>query len=123
MSKEDRSFSILGNSLAILCGAATQKEATRIAEIMKGENELTPISLSMKLFEFDALLCADPNNKEWILNDIDRVYKKMLDDGATTFYETEEGWKAFDDAGSLCHGWSAIPIYYYHLFGIAKNTK
>lgn len=123
MSKEDRSFSILGNSLAILCGAATQKEAAKIAEIMKGENELTPISLSMKLFEFDALLCAEPNNKEWILNDIDRVYKKMLDDGATTFYETEEGWKAFDDAGSLCHGWSAIPIYYYHLFGIAKNTK
>jgi hypothetical protein len=38
----------------------------------------------------------------------------MLDNGATSFYETEEGADAFDKAGSLCHGWSSIPIYYFN---------
>ena len=44
------------------------------------------------------------------------VLKKMLDMGATTFYETEEGASSFGGAGSLCHGWSALPIYYLNLF-------
>ena len=34
-------------------------------------------------------------------------------DGATTVWETIEGSEDFSDAGSLCHGWSALPIYYY----------
>jgi hypothetical protein len=38
----------------------------------------------------------------------------MLDTGTTTFWETMGGWKTFENAGSLCHGWSAMPIYYYH---------
>ena len=25
----------------------------------------------------------------------------------------DEYWKDFGEAGSMCHGWSAIPIYYY----------
>lgn len=37
-----------------------------------------------------------------------------LQEGATTFWETEDGESAFDRAGSLCHGWSAMPIVYYH---------
>ena len=44
----------------------------------------------------------------------------MLDDGATSFYETELGEKDFHGAGSLCHGWSAVIIYYYNLFGLNK---
>ena len=37
----------------------------------------------------------------------------MLDEGATSFFETELGEKDFEGAGSLCHGWSgAIPIYF-----------
>ena len=26
------------------------------------------------------------------------------------------GASAFDNAGSLCHGWSAVPVYYFHKF-------
>ena len=44
--------------------------------------------------------------------DIKAVYKKMLDYGATSFWETELGWVDFSKAGSLCHGWSASPAYY-----------
>lgn len=49
-----------------------------------------------------------------MLEDIRRDYRKMLDAGATTVWETIEGASAFGNAGSLCHGWSAMPVYYYH---------
>ena len=37
----------------------------------------------------------------------------MLFQGAATFWETDKGLRDFDGAGSLCHGWSGIPIYLY----------
>lgn len=36
----------------------------------------------------------------------------MLKKGATTFWKTEFGYKNFDNAESLCHGWSAMSTYY-----------
>ena len=72
-------------------------------------------SLSMNCFRYDALLEADREKyKNIILDEIDETYLKMLKDGATTFWETEDGAPAFGNAGSLCHGWSALPVYYYH---------
>jgi hypothetical protein len=38
----------------------------------------------------------------------------MVESGSTTVWETEIGASDFHGAGSLCHGWSAMPIYYYH---------
>lgn len=49
-----------------------------------------------------------------ILDDIEIVYTPMLKSGSTTVWETELGESDFAGAGSLCHGWSAMPIYYYH---------
>ena len=37
----------------------------------------------------------------------------MLYNGATSFWEHIDGAWAFGDAGSLCHGWSAIPVILY----------
>ena len=42
----------------------------------------------------------------------------MLLNGARTFWETERGAEDFHRAGSLCHGWSAIPIYFYFAYGL-----
>ena len=39
----------------------------------------------------------------------------MLDCGATSFWETIIGEADFGRAGSLCHGWSAMPLYYYNI--------
>ncbi|MFD0717334.1 alpha-L-rhamnosidase C-terminal domain-containing protein [Paenibacillus sp. GCM10027626] len=40
----------------------------------------------------------------------------MLFQGATCFWETNDGANAFGRAGSLCHGWSATPLYFYYSF-------
>ena len=35
--------------------------------------------------------------------------------GTTTVWETDKGVSDFNNAGSLCLGWSALPVYYIHL--------
>ena len=79
---------------------------------------MIPNTLSMNCFRFDALLKADRvKYGPIILEEIDRDFGYMLKNGATTFWETILGQRDFEDAGSLCHGWSALPLYYYHILG------
>ena len=108
----------LGNALAILCGAVTGREAEDLCERLRTDEALTPISLSMLCFKYDAWLKVDKERYTCvILEDIEQIYTPMVDYGGTTVWETELGEKDFDNAGSLCHGWSAMPIYYYHILG------
>lgn len=113
-SSIDSRGSELVNALAILCGAAPDEKALA-QKLAANTDDWTPATLSMTCFLYDALLKADRKAyAPFILADIDRKYEKMLDAGATSFWETEKGEADFDAAGSLCHGWSAMPIYYYH---------
>ena len=69
----------------------------------------------MKCFCYDAMLKTDSEKySNYIFDDIEKTYTPMLEYGTGTVWETEDGEKDFDNAGSLCHGWSALPIYYYH---------
>ena len=72
----------------------------------------------MKAFKYDALLKNNREKyKDSVLSEIRKTYKIMVDSGLGTVWETIEGETAFDNAGSLCHGWSAIPIYYFDILG------
>lgn len=101
----------LGNAFALLIGLGDE----RTAEAVKNDKNLVPATLSMMTFVYDALLKSSKNCKEYILNDIREKYGHMLKEGATSFWETIEGQSAFSNAGSLCHGWSAVPVYYYNI--------
>ena len=102
--------------MAILCGAADGDIAEALADRIVSDASLTKATLSMEAFVYDALLAVDKKKyKDFILYQLDKEYGFMLDNGATTFWETLDGEKAFDSAGSLCHGWSALPIYYYSI--------
>ncbi len=107
LTGEER-YSQLGNAFAYLIGLG---EKQGLAQRLLSD-ELIEASLSMRAFYYDALLKAGENYKDYVLKDIKTRYKKMLDAGATTFWETELGWQETRFAGSLCHGWSALPIYY-----------
>lgn len=105
-------YTDLANSLAILTGTVTEKEATEICKKIT-EGKTVPCSLSMRVFKYDALLRTDREAYlPYVLNEIRRDYKIMLDSGFDCTWETTEGMTAFDDAGSLCHGWSAVPVLY-----------
>ena len=112
LTEKGKEYTVLGNALALLSGIADNRESI-CEKIIKGE--FSECSLSMKCFKYDALLLT--NKEKWqgqVLDEIRNDYKKMLDAGATSVWETIDGASAFDNAGSLCHGWSAIPVYYFN---------
>ena len=118
-------YSEFGNALAVLCGAASREFAQTVCECIVGKgDELVSASLSTASFVYDALLKTDKDRyAEFVLEDIDKKYGYMLQKGATSFWETLEGERDFGGAGSLCHGWSAMPVYYYHILCKAKKVN
>lgn len=104
-------YTTLGNSYAILAGLGGKD----VAEKLIVGKDVIPITLSMNVYFYDALLSIDKNYKDFIIKDLDKKYGTMLKKGATTFWETELGAQDQGHTGSLCHGWAAMPIYYYTL--------
>lgn len=123
LHKGQEHFVVLGNALAILAKVPTENTTQNICNAIIN-NDLLPSSLSMNIWKYDALMSVDIDKyKNYILNEIRCNYKIMLDTGSTTVWETINGSKDFDNAGSLCHGWSAIPIYIYNKLGFVKREK
>ena len=122
---EKEGYSQLANALCILCGACLDPYLQEVSEkVAYGDDAWVKNTLSMNIFRFDALLQASKEKySEFILQEIDKIYGAMLQENATSFWETEKGAADFDGAGSLCHGWSAIPVYYYHLLGVIKAEE
>ncbi len=115
-------YSVLTNSLCVLCGAADRVDTSVMLKVMvdngPADTGLTVRSstLSMNAFRFDALLKVDKEKYgPIIIAEIDRIYMDMLQRDATSFWETALGAADFEGAGSLCHGWSALPLYYYEI--------
>ncbi len=111
LSTETNRYSQLCNALAISCGIGNEDLADKILN----DKDMITATLSMRVFVYDALLSFGDKFKQTILDDIRTRYKKMIDAGATSFWETELGEADFEGAGSLCHGWSAIPVYYFNI--------
>lgn len=76
------------------------------------EQYLPQSSLSTSIFKYEVLL-EQPKYHKAMLEQINRVWSNMLFQGATSFWETDIGAPDFGDAGSLCHGWSAVPAFVY----------
>lgn len=103
----------LANALSVLADVTTYEESKKICELLT-QGDLISCSLSMKCFIYDALLKTDKEKyKDFILSDIRRNYTPMLVTG--TVWETVIGKEDFGGAGSLCHGWSSMPIYYFNI--------
>lgn len=124
-------FAVLPNVLACKCGAAEMVDRERILKVIEtnGLSEpdlgIVPTTLYKTFDRFHVLMKEDKERyRETILDQIDRMCLKMMREGATSFWETEEGHKDFDYAGSLCHGWGAMPIIYYEeLCGESDNKN
>jgi len=110
-------FAELTQALAICAEACPAEVADSLAQRLAGENNgLVETTLSQSLYKFEAILLNDHKHGRWVFEKIDGDWGKMLFSGATSFWETVRGCWDFNNAGSLCHGWSAIPIYFYHAY-------
>ncbi len=104
-------------SLAILAGICDdRKKALLRQKLATQDNGLIATTLSQSFYKYEAL-CGDVENYgSWVFENIHTLWSYMLFNGATSFWETIKGHADFGEAGSLCHGWSAIPIYFYQAY-------
>lgn len=110
----------LTNALCVCAGAAKGERLERVAAIL-AENRLIPVTLSSSIFKYEAMMCDPRKYARAVFADIAEKWGTMLCCGATTFWETIKGASDFQNAGSLCHGWSAVPIYFYHKYALALD--
>ena len=117
-------FAELTQSLFIACGACKSAKRRRavLEKLAREDNGLVKVTLSHSIFKYEALLtrrCYAPG----VFDEIARKWGGMLRKDATTFWETEDGADAFDDAGSLCHAWSAAPAYLYFAYVLGIRPR
>ena len=103
----------LVQSLALMADVVPSEARPAVVRRLMGRSEWTEITLSQTLYKYEALMAAGDAAREFVLRSVEDEWSKMLKAGATSFWEMREGWRAFDNAGSMCHGWSAVPVYIY----------
>ncbi|MBO5369801.1 MAG: family 78 glycoside hydrolase catalytic domain [Clostridia bacterium] len=82
-----------------------------LKKLITSDNSLVPITMSYAVYKYDVLLESGNEYYRYVYDDITSKWGNMIFSGATSFWETELGADDFDGAGSLCHGWSAAPLY------------
>ncbi len=90
-----------------------------ITRIMQGGLQLSTLSASFYLLI--PMLSRSEESRDWVTRRLSGSYEAMILAGATTLWETAAGGYDFDYAGSLCHGWSAQPVYLHQavVLGVA----
>lgn len=117
-------FSATTQALAIVTGVASPARRTALQRVLfspsapssRSRENLIPMTLSTHLHGLRALRGAPESSAITARNELARVYGGMLLQGATTLWETERGADDFDLAGSLCHSWSAVPLWFTQAF-------
>lgn len=118
-----RHYSELTQSL-FGCVIEDQEKLKRIRSLLaSNDSGLVPISVSCTLYKYEALMRSNNMYAETIRKDIEDVWGKMLFAGATSLWETADAAWDFDRAGSLCHAWSAIPIYFYYRYVLGQTPE
>ncbi len=116
-------YAELTNALMLYAGAVPkEREATLCALLASDDGSLLPVTLSHSIFKYEVLLRHGGYHK-YVFDRIAKVFGAMLEKGATTFWETKQGGDDFGMAGSLCHGWSAIPVYLYHKYALNPTEE
>ena len=116
----ERPLHAFTQALALYVGATPDDVKSKVVENMLSDC-MIPCTLSASIYAYDVLLQAGDSYREYVRKDVEKVWGKMLYSGATTFWETDLGHADFHNAGSLCHGWSAVPIYLYGKYNLLEE--
>ncbi len=117
-------YAELTNSLICYADAAPLDRLERIQELLTNKNSgLWEITLSHSIFKYETLMKNPKKYARFVFNKIAEEWGHMLYNNATAFWETIDGASAFDNGGSLCHGWSAVPIYFYHKYALNMSGE
>lgn len=110
-------YAQLVQALALYTGACpAEREAALREDLAQGR--WLPVTLGMSIFKYEALLQDAGQYAGNVFREVAQRWGAMLFRGAETFWEREDGADAFDRAGSLCHGWGALPSYLYGRYAL-----
>ena len=115
-------YAELTNALIAYADAAKDDRLDSVLVNLAGKS-LIPVTLAYSIFKYEALMKQKNRYARVVFRDIADLWGHMLRAGATTFWETIEGARDFGNAGSLCHGWSAIPIVLYHRYALTMDGQ
>ncbi len=116
-------FAELTNALIVYADAAEGERLDSTLVSLTGKSGLLPVTLSHSIFKYDALMRKPGDYARFVFADIARQWGYMLEHGATSFWETIDGAQDFGNAGSLCHGWSAVPIRFYAEYAVKLDPS
>jgi hypothetical protein len=111
-------YSAATQAVAIVTGVANARQRRLLqprlfatAESGAGES-LIPMTISTQVYGLRALRGAPEPVQRQAHDELMRIYGGMLLQGATSLWETERGADEFDLAGSLCHAWAAVSLWF-----------
>ncbi len=111
LDDDNKLFHEYTQALFLATGALSQAQVDKmVAALTKGAEGLIPLTLAGLPVKYEALL-SYTDSLDYVLDDISKIFGNMLYQGATSFWETDKGATDFENAGSLCHGWSAVACY------------
>lgn len=72
------------------------------------------ISFSSNRYYYAVLQRYGKATREFLAEQLRKDYGKMALENSSTMWETDLGEADFLKAGSLCHGWSALPVWFFY---------
>ncbi len=95
-------------ALVLCCGGVPEERAQKLCKalIAPEDSGLVPATFSSLQMQYQALI--QYGHLEHCVEEVRSIFGSMLLNGATSYWETALGEADFEDAGSLCHGWSAV---------------
>lgn len=111
----------LTQSLAILCGL---DENGQVLKNLTQSDGLIKTTLSTSFFKYEAILSGSTEYLDLVLDEIADIWGRMVFTDTSTLWETINGADDFAYAGSLCHAWSAVPVYvlYRYVLGYKPDA-
>lgn len=93
--------------------AVPEEKKAALLKVIFAET-LVPVTLSVMPYLLKLFLQHDhgPESRKFVLSKFRRNYYLMLDGKSSCLWETVKGGDDFMYAGSLCHGWSSLPVYF-----------
>ncbi len=107
------------HALYLIANAIQAADVDGVIAEIKHPKSCVPLTLAALQLKYESIL-KYARGSDYCIDEACNIFGKMIYSGATSFFETENGEADFDDAGSLCHGWSAVPCWLFVKLGLDR---